>query len=485
MMQTPFTVINERVFFAASDGGEPNQITGEIGGGLSGRGFAVVSFFRDGYLWAGYLRDEKGVWWVHGRDRKARFVSPDAEAFRVIDDVYGVDSTHLYLEDRPVPGADPESFSLVENSTCFARDCNRLYVKDGTHFFHFDGLDMNTLAANGPFVADRDNLFHHGSALSLANHGKHREKTAYSLNGEHGMLLKDWFAKHHPQTVGWWHPDYPFRSEGARQIAHDWFRTDNAVFFRETHCGMRHEEEVFTLLRGAEPDSFEPLDANHARDAAGVFCRWRRIEGAGPSTFVPLGGLFGRDGASVWFNGYRVEGADPESFAVFETLRPFGKDRARVYTRTFARTSWPFGHPDDILAPLDGADPESFCAFGSRGAWAADAGSVYLHGGRKKNLDAASFRFLGETATNAWAQDANGLYRSNGTMKVAGIDGQTFVKLNGFWGSDGKAVFSFVTGAIQKSIDAAAFEVTDDRGGARDASTAYSIEDGNIKKRKM
>lgn len=59
------------------------------------------------------------------------------------------------------------------------------------------------------------------------------------------------------------------------------------------------------------------------------------------------------------------------------------------------------------------------------------------------------------------------------------------VLLNDFWGSDGKAVFSFVTGAIQKSIGAAYFEVTDDTGGARDASTTYSIERGRISKRRL
>lgn len=481
MIKTPFKVIDERVFFVGNAQHEPIAVTG----GISGKSFAIVKAFQDGYLWAGYLRDEKGVWWFHERDLKAKFVSTDAEAFRVIDDDYGLDSRHLYLEDGLVPGADPASFSLIDNGTYFARDANRLYVKDGTHFFHFDEIAIDTLIANGPFLADSDHLFHHGSTLKLANYAKHREKVAYSLDGEHDMLLKDWLAKHHPEIVGWWHPDYPFSAENAQLIAHDWFRTDRAVFFREKHGWTGKEEEVFNLVRGADPASFQPLDMHHARDAAGVFCRWRRLKTADASSFEALGGLFGRDGSGVWFNGYRVEGADPTSFVPLETERPFGKDRHCVFTWSLARTSWPFGHPDYILAPLDGADPRTFRAFGSRGAWAADAERVYLHGKRMKKLDAGSFRFLAETATNGWAQDTNGLYRSNGTLKIGGIDGRTFVKLNEFWGNDGKAVFSFVTGAIQKAIDASTFEVTDEFGGARDAKAAYSVEKGSVKKRRF
>lgn len=479
-MTAPFTVLGGNVVLI----GDGTEAPVAIEGGIVADGFAIINAFCDGYLWAGYLRDMRGIWWFHGRNKKALFVTEDVTGFRVLDDDYGISASGVYLEERLIPDADPSSFALVPNGTYFARDRNRLYVKDGSRFFHFDALDMATLVANGPFIGDKDNLFHHGDALALANTAKINETVQYSLDNEHDMLLKDWFAKHHPDIVGWWHPDYRCKPEGAQQIAHDWYRTKDAVFYRETHEAGRTTQDIFNLVRDADPSSFEPLDADHARDAAGVFCRCRKIVGADVASFVALGGLFGRDKQAVYFNGYLVEGADPDHFKTYNTTRPFAADGQRVYAATFARTSQPFGHPDHVLAPLDNADPQTFQPFGTRGAWAADANRVYLHGEHKKKLDAACFRFLCETATNGWAQDANGLYRSNGTMAVAGIDGRSFVRLNDYWGRDDSVVFSFVIGAIQKAIDAGTFEITDDQGGARDATAIYRIENGAIKKKK-
>lgn len=478
ILTAPFSVLDGSVMLTGDGSDAPVAIQG----GITSDGFEIIHAFCDGYLWAGYLRDSRGIWWFHARNRKALFVTPDVEGFHAIDDDYGVSASGVYLEDRPVPDADPASFALVPNSTSFARDSHRLYVKNGSHFFQFDRTDMDTLVANGPFVRDKDNLFHLGDALTLANGAKTHETVQYSLHDEHDMLLKDWFAKHHAGIVGWWHPAYRGKADGAQPIAHDWFRTQHAVFHRETHQAGRRMEETFNLLRGADPATFEALDADHGRDAEHVFCRQCRIVGADRSTFTALGGLFGKDGHAVYYNGYQIDDADPESFMIVGTERPFATDKQRVYTSTFARTHSPFGHPDHVVAPLDKADPRSFRAFGKRGAWAADASRVYLHGEHKKKLDAASFRFLGETDTNGWAQDDNGLYRSQGSMVVAGIDGRSFVKLNAFWGRDDKAVFSFVTGAVQKAIDAKTFEVTDDIGGARDIAANYRIADGAIKK---
>ncbi|MDP9836874.1 hypothetical protein J2T09_001619 [Neorhizobium huautlense] len=479
-MTKPFAVIDNKVFCVGNDDREPV----EIGGGISPDGFAIISAFEDGWLWAGYLRDAKGVWWFHARNRKAQFVTSDADGFRVIDDDYGLDSSHVYLEDRNIPGADPETFALVENGTYFAKDRHRIYVKDGSHFFQFEEIDIETVIANGPLIGDANNLFHHSSSLSSINHYRHREQVHFSLEDEHDQLIGAWLAKHHPDIIGWWHRDYPYSADGAEQISDDWYATDNAVFFHETHEHMRGKGEAFNLLRGADPKSFEALDSDHGRDEKNVFCRQRRIRDADPSSFKALGALFGADVKAVYYNGYRVEGADPASFVRFDTTRAYGKDKTSVYAETFDRTSQPFGHPDHVLAPLEGAQTESFQAFGSRGSWAADAKSVYLAGEHKKKLDAASFRFLCETSTNSWAQDKNGLYRANGTMNVAGIDGASFEKMNDFWGSDGKVVFSFITGAIQKAIDTKTFEVTDDAGGARDANAEYRIENGSIKKKK-
>lgn len=474
--------IRDRKVFLIGDGGD---VPVEVLGGISGNDFSVIHAFKAGYQIGAYLRDKEGIWWYHQRNKKVRFVTRDAEGFRVLDDDYGLDGSHVYLEERVIPGADPLSFSLLECTNCFARDKHRLYVKTGSSFFYFESLDTDTLVANGSYVGDKHDLYHLFDSLSLSNDSKHHETVQYSLCDEHQMLLKDWFAKHHPDTVGWWHPDYPFSADGAQKIADNWYRTSNAVFFRQTFTTPRKSGDVFNLVRHADPASFEPLDAFHARDAKSVFCRSRRIAGADRQSFIPIKDLFGKDEKTVYFNGYGVEHADPAKFQVFQSVVPLAKDGKRVYAASHARTSWPFGHTDEVLAVLDEADAKSFETFGERGVWAADSTRVYLRGTHQKKMDAASFRFLCESATNCWAADDKGLYRSNGTLIVAGIAGRTFVKLNGFWGTDEKVVFSFVTGAVQKSIDAESFIVVDEDGGAEDANYRYRIVNGSIKKAKL
>ncbi|WP_440114717.1 hypothetical protein [Paenibacillus sp. QZ-Y1] len=51
-----------------------------------------------------------------------------------------------------------------------------------------------------------------------------------------------------------------------------------------------------------------------------------------------------------------------------------------------------------------------------------------------------------------------------------------------YWGKDDRVVFSFVTGGVYKSANAATFQVTDDIGGAEDPLFRYTVEGGTVKK---
>ncbi|BBX36813.1 hypothetical protein MMAG44476_24079 [Mycolicibacterium mageritense DSM 44476 = CIP 104973] len=477
-MTLPVVAVDGRVVFVEDGAAAP------VGGGIAADGFSVVHLFRRGWLWFGYLRDSQGVWWFDGKRRGATLVTADADGFRVVDDDYGLDSEHVYLEARPIPGADPASFEMLADTPYFARDRARLYVKGGQHFFWFDEVDAASLIANGQYVTDRDHLFHHSAGLTYANQDKETATVTHRSDNEHDMLLVDWLRKHHSGTAGWWHADYDRAPTGARPLAHDWHRTADAVFFAE-RTGFGGEARLtWNLVRGADPATFTVLDEVHGRDASGVFCRWRRVRAAEPESFRVLGGRFGVDADRVYFNGYAVAGADPGTFTAIPAVVEFGKDRKRLFRRDFTRTTQPFGPPDEVLVAVGGADPDTFQVFGDRGVWAADATTVYLRGAPKRKLDAASFRFLGETPTNCWACDRNGLYRSNGSLVVAGVEGASFVKLDDHWGTDGAVVFSFVTGAVQKAADAATFRVVDPDGGAEDRDACYRIENGSVRKRK-
>lgn len=448
-----------------------------IKGGITSDGFSIIHWFYRGWLPFGYLRDRQGVWWFDGRKTKTTLVSrgKDADGFQVLDDDYGLDSTHVYLEDKQIPGADPLTFSLLPGSPYFATDKHRLYVKNGDRFHAWDDVDIETAAAQMDYLTDKDHVFHLFQSLSYAN-GSKKE-------------LVSWLQETYPNVRGWWHPDYDRTEQGAVRIRDNWYQTDRAVFYCEgiESAGRKGSRQVFNLVRGADPTTFEALHEQYGRDANGVFCSWRRVVGANPPTFEALGGLFGRDAENIFYNGYPVAGADRETFVPLLSSGHLGlsKDKRQVYHALFARTAAPFGHPDYILEPLPGADPESFAVLSHSGSWAVDRDTVYQWGSPAKKLDQASFAYLFDQGPESWALDKNGLYNANGRRTVKGIDGESFLMLNRYWGKDDHAVFCFATGGVQRAADAATFQVTDDEGGAEDAGFRYAIkEDGTIKKTK-
>ncbi|TDQ40378.1 DKNYY domain-containing protein [Aureibacillus halotolerans] len=453
---------------------EDNEELFPIKGGIVPDSFGVIYVYKRGWLQFAYLKDRKGVWWFNGAKNKVSFVTTEVDGFRVLDDDYGLDSNHLYLEDKLVPGSAPTSFELLQDSPYFARDKNFLYVKSSNHFHVFDDVDVTTLVAFNAYCTDKDHLFHHYDALSYANESK----------GE----VVDWLRENQPELRGWWHPKYEKSADGADQVAFEWYKTEKEIFYR-TEAGVKARKNlrsVYNLVRNADVATFEPLDENFSRDSRAVYYQWRMIKGADPKTFKTLGGRFGRDTSKIYYNGYCVDRADPDSFFPYLSTHYLGiaKDKDHVYRNQYTRTSLPFGHPDNILQPIKGAEAASFELLTESGSWAVDAGRVYLWGSHAKKMDRLSFEHLHEDSPQSWAKDRTGLYNANGRRTVKGIDGRSFVMLNSYWGKDNTSVFCFVTGSIQKTADAETFKVTDDVGGAEDATYQYAIVSGSVKKTK-
>lgn len=444
-----------------------------VKGGITADGFEVLSTYSKGWLTFAYLKDHQGIWWFNARTNKASLFSQDIEAFRVVHEDYSSDSQHVYLEDKPVSPSDPGSFELLPGTSYFAKDKHQLYVKDSQHFHVFDEMDTSSTIARHDYCTDQDHLFHLSSGLRYANEYKHE--------------MVDWLREHHPDKPGWWQTGYAHHADNAMQLTGDWYATATSVFYRtESGGGYRRDaKETFNLIRGADRSSFEPLDEQFARDRNWVYFQWRAIGGADPDSFESLGGRFGRDKQHVYYNGYRVEGADVFTFELLGGTEHLGLSRNQndVYHAQYARTSQPFGHPDDVLQRIKGADAASFEVLTPSGSWAVDANQVYLWGIVNKKIDRASFTHLFEADPQSWAKDRNGLYNANGKRTVKGIDGASFVMLNRYWGKDDQAVFSFVTGGVYKTADAETFQVTDDEGGAEDKLFRYSIHDGAVRKK--
>ncbi|UOK63637.1 DKNYY domain-containing protein [Paenibacillus sp. OVF10] len=453
---------------------EEDSTSTPIKGGITAQDFEVISTYQKGWLTFAYLRDHQGIWWFNARKNKASLFSQDTEAFRVIDEDYCCDSQYVYLEDQAVPDSDPEGFRLLPDTPYFAQDQRYLYVKSSQHFHLFEDIDTNAVIAHHDYCTDKDHLFHLSSSLRYANGDKDE--------------VREWLREHHSDVPGWWNDQYAHSAEGATQITGNWVETQSSIFYKTEWGGTyrREAKTVFNLVRGADRSTFEPLDEHFARDQERVYFQWRILKGADPDTFQPLGGPFGRDRNHVYYNGYRVDEADAREIEVFAGTEPLGlaKDQHHVYRAEVVRTSEPFGHPDDVLQMIKGADAATFELITPSGSWAVDADRVYLWGKPNKHIDRASFTHLFDADPQSWATDQNGLYNANGNRTVKDVNGSTFVMLNPYWGKDDRVVFSFVTGGVYKSGDAATFRVTDDIGGAEDALFRYTVEGGTVRKKK-
>jgi len=445
-----------------------------VKGGLTAEGFRVLSTYTKGWLTFAYLQDHQGIWWFNARANKATLFTQDTEFFRVVYEDYSCDLQHVYLEDKPVSPSDPGSFELLPGTPYFARDKRQLYVKDSQHFHVFDEIDTSLAIAQHDYCTDLDHLFHLSSGLRYANEYKHE--------------MVDWLQEHYPDIPGWWQAGYAHHADDAVQLAWNWYATDTSVFYRaESGGGYRRDaKETFNLVRGADRSSFEPLDEQHARDGDRVYSQWRTVRGADPDNFESLGGAFGRDKQYVYYNGYRVEGADVSTFEVLGCTDHLGlsRDQNHVYHAKYARTSQPFGHPDDVLQRIKGADAVTFELLAPSGSWAVDANQVYLWGIANKKIDRTSFTHLLDADPQSWAKDRNSLYNANGKRTVKGIDGASFLMLNRYWGKDNQAVFSFVTGGVYKTADSETFQVTDDEGSAEDELFFYTVAGGVVRKKK-
>ncbi|WP_028589812.1 DKNYY domain-containing protein [Paenibacillus massiliensis] len=472
MVENILSIHNHQVVRTDTENGEHVAVKG----GISADHFEVIHLFTRGWIPFGYLRDGSGIWWYNGRSNKASRISKtqDQGTFTVLDDDYGLDDQNVFLEDKPIPGADPASFELLPHSPYFARDKHRLYVKGSNHFFTMNEVDASTAIAYQQYVTDRDHLFHYFNSLTYANESKDE--------------IKDWLLDNYPHVRGWWHADYEYNEAGLQPLQWNWHTTGRAIFYVVDSSDWRGDITRTTrnLVRAADPASFEPLNEQFARDQQHVYFRWRIIEGADPISFVPLDDMCGRDKNHVYYNGYLVADADSPSFVSYPTASHHGlsKDTHHVYHADFVRTSLPFGHPDQVLVPMKGADPASFELLSPTGSWAQDVNNVYLWGTLAKAIDRASFQFLFNDEPQSWAKDQTHLYNANGKRTVKGVDGNSFVMLNRFWGKDMQTVFSFVTGSVQKSADASTFQVHDDMGGAEDQTHYYAIKNGDIKKTK-
>lgn len=159
---------------------------------------------------------------------------------------------------------------------------------------------------------------------------------------------------------------------------------------------IRYNEGVgrmVTVVEGADPKSFVPINREYAKDKEHVYFETTVIVGADPLTFKPLGHLYSKDRQTVFWREREIQLADPITFEIVDGSSLLSKDKADFY----------FG--EDSLGVLDLSSFKPINA-----GWAKDSKAYYTTPNFAKagrvDCDYATMRILSEQ----YAVDARRAY---------------------------------------------------------------------------
>ncbi len=225
-----------------------------------------------------HVRGEKVYYLKAFPGEASEIEGADASSFEIFDATFARDRAHVYLDGRPLDGADPDTFELLDRPN-FAKDQDHVYLRDqaiSDDPAHFELLDGD-LSKDGRAVYWSD-----GTVLSPDPAG-----FAIVSNADHYLYTKD------SDTV---------------------------------HVNGNP-------ITGADPATFRVLQGAYARDGRRVFYFADEIPDADIASFRALEGPYASDAARVYWMGKAIDGADPATFRVLNADFECSADAQRGYYR--------------------------------------------------------------------------------------------------------------------------------------------------------
>jgi hypothetical protein len=226
---------------------------------------------------AGYhVRDGKVYYLEAFPGEAVEIRGADAGSFTAFDSTYGRDKSAVYVNGRPLDGADAASFELL-NRSGFSKDAHHVYQRDhaiSDDPAHFDLLDGDLAKdSNAVYWSDGSVLSHDPAHFAIV------------ANSDHYLYTKDGRAVH----------------VNGNTIA------------------------------DADPPTFHVLQGAYARDETHVFYFDQPIADADLSSFLALEGPYGSDSARVYWMGRPMDGADPRTFRVLNANFECSTDGHHAY----------------------------------------------------------------------------------------------------------------------------------------------------------
>ena len=192
---------------------------------------------------------------------------------------------------KPIRGADAATFCVL----------NQIWARDSKHVFVYDSLIRGADA--GSFE-----VFNELYARDI-------NRAYYSF----GAIKNADPATFHALDNGLRKTRYPWKS-------HSGFAADRAAVYHYTLTIGKP-----SILRGADPASFKPLECDYGMDASRVYFQHTRVPKAKPPSFRLLGLHYATDGKHIFYANRVVEGADVASFSEDPDDGTIGRDAFTQY----------------------------------------------------------------------------------------------------------------------------------------------------------
>ena len=505
---------------------------------LFGKGYVV----RDNmvyYKWGSpplihARRSEKDIQAEERREERDKIPIPlaDARTFKSLNLKYGMDHKRVFYFEDLIKGADPNTFTRIENSEVFYKDKDNVYLKGKV----FEGADAATfrIHENENYMLDINNVYYQGVALDvdpekfillddyLIGNDKvyYRGRLCANINTDSFRLLEKGYATDGNIVIyrgklcpnmnansfrlleGGYATDgdivlydgelCPNMKANSFRLLEEGYVTDGNIVTFHGWLVLDADGSTFRKLLSSEGTSYMPTNHDYLYvDKYRLYLRDKPIDGSGPDNKI-LGEKHLISNDKVFYEVEIIPDADAGSFISLSEY--WGKDKQTAYFRTkpvkgagadsrligkyhLISNDKVFHYTDTI----PGTDAGSFILLS--GDWVKDKNAVYYKDIPVENADPASFEAIELGVRDYFGFDKNHFFEKNKILMK--IDGSSFRHVKDFVYVDNNYVYVISDKGLYKiRADGKTFEkVYDDkRVDYKDKNHFYKYSKGKLKK---
>jgi len=223
-------------------------------------------------------------------------INNEASSFKIINDEYSKDATHVYYRGEIVEGMVSDGFTVI--SPYYRKDKNQAYFFS-TPIPESDSDTFEVL--NDAISKDQRNLYYNGNIIE----NKKPSEVSRSYADELQKLWK-WKSLHLDETTVILAP-----TDEIEDINNDFYAYNNEVYTRNKKLADVKPKDVIVI---------DQDEKTFVRIGNQVFYYGTAIIGADPETFAVISDSFSKDANHVYWCENRVSDAEPSTFKYEDNL---------------------------------------------------------------------------------------------------------------------------------------------------------------------